>query len=139
METQVNFTAEERNSLKYRYTIQIEDLNLKIARAQQKLDQRVERQELDRINLEALKTDLQRAQNLLAYLNDMNADQAMIDDQQQVVTKLTDEVYKQNKGIQALTKTEIALQEIEIEDMQNKVQHRIDKIALMDGAPMQAA
>jgi hypothetical protein len=119
---------EERASLKSRYAIEIEDFNLRISRAQQRLDQRVQRQELDRVNLEMLKTDLERAQNLLTYLNDMGAEQVMIDSQQVVVNKLQEEVSSQNKGIQALTNTEIALEVTEIEDLVNMVQHRQDKI-----------
>lgn len=132
MITLENMKPEERASLKSRYAIEIEDFNLKISRAQNRLDQRVQRQELDRVNLEMLKTDLQRAQGLLTYLNDMGAEQEMIDSQQATVDKLQEEVASQNKGIQALTNTEIALEVTEIEDLINMVQHRLQKIGHID-------
>lgn len=132
MITLESMNAVERESLKNRYVIEIEDFNLKISRAQNRLDQRVQRQELDRVNLELLKNDLQKATNLLDYLNMSGAEQVMIDDQQALVARLQEEVTTQNKGIQALTNTEIALELTEIEDLVNMVQHRQSKIGQID-------
>ncbi|MFA0963554.1 hypothetical protein AB9P05_17250 [Roseivirga sp. BDSF3-8] len=96
-----------------------------------RLNNRVTRQELDLQELNKLKVDLEDAKLLAEFLVQSGASQSMIDKQQVRITELEQEIQTKKTTKRVLTKADIAIEELEIDELANRVQLRQDRLGLL--------
>lgn len=125
--------TEQLTYLKQKWSAEVIELDREIIRAQTRLSSRLDRQELDQSEIDALTDDLAKAQSLLDHLTSTSAPQEMIDNQQALVTKVQGELDAESKGTNVLTDTEAYLQQASIDERLLEKQYREDKIAEIDG------
>ncbi|MEQ9298090.1 MAG: hypothetical protein RIF33_05995 [Cyclobacteriaceae bacterium] len=125
--------TEQLTYLKQKWSAEAIELDREIIRAQGRLSSKLERQELDQGEIDALTDDLANAQSLLDHLTSTSAPQEMIDNQQALVTKVQGELDAESKGTNVLTDTEAYLQQASIDERLLEKQYREDKIAEIDG------
>ncbi|MEQ8711428.1 MAG: hypothetical protein RIC80_00325 [Cyclobacteriaceae bacterium] len=125
--------TEQLTYLKQKWSAEVIELDREIIRAQTRLSSKLDRQELDQSEIDALTDDLAKAQSLLDHLTSTSAPQEMIDNQQALVTKVQGELDAESKGTNVLTDTEAYLQQASIDERLLEKQYREDKIAEIDG------
>ncbi len=125
--------TEQLTYLKQKWSAEVIELDREIIRAQTRLASKLDRQELDQSEIDALTDDLAKAQSLLDHLTSTSAPQQMIDNQQALVTKVQGELDAESKGTNVLTDTEAYLQQASIDERLLEKQYREDKIAEIDG------
>ncbi len=128
-------TAEQRLYLKQKWSAESTELDREIIRAENRLTNRLQRQELDQDEIDSLTVDLANAESLLNHLNSTSAPQDMIDKQQAVVDKLNTQLDNESKGSNALTDTEAYLQQASIDELRLQKQYREDKIIEIEAIP----
>lgn len=92
----------------------------------------MERQEVNRLEVDTLVDDLSTAQNLLTHLVNTSAPQEMIDKQQALVDKFQAEKDEVDNASNGLTQTEVVLQQANIDEIDLQRQYRLDKITEID-------
>lgn len=125
--------TEQLTYLKQKWSAEAIELDREIIRAQTRLSSKMEWQELDQSEIDALTDDLANAQSLLDHLTSTTAPQEMIDNQQALVTKVQGELDAESKGTNVLTDTEAYLQQASIDERLLEKQYREDKIGEIDG------
>lgn len=125
--------TEQLTYLKQKWSAETIELDREIIRAQTRLSSKLERQELDQSEIDALTDDLANAQSLLDHLTSTSAPQEMIDNQQALVTKVQGELDTESKGTNVLTDTEAYLQQASIDERLLEKQYREEKITEIDG------
>ncbi len=126
-------STEQLTYLKQKWSAEVIELDREIIKAQTRLSSKLDRQELDQSEIDALTDDLAKAQSLLDHLTSTSAPQEMIDNQQALVTKVQGELDAESKGTNVLTDTEAYLQQASIDERLLEKQYREDKIAEIDG------
>lgn len=122
----------ELTYLKQKWSAEAIELDRDIIRAQQRLTLRLQRQDLDKVEIDALAENLIKAQNLLDHLVSTSAPQEMIDNQQELTNKVQQELDTESKGTSVLTNAEAYLQQASIEERGLQKQYRLDKITEID-------
>ena len=118
--------------LKQKWSAESHELDREKQRNAARLNARVERQEVNKQEVDTLADDLTTAKNLLTHLVNTSAPQEMIDKQQALVDKLQTEKDEADNASSGLTQTEVVLQQASIDEIDLQRQYRLDKITEID-------
>jgi hypothetical protein len=132
MKQLAEMNPKELTYLKQKWSAETTELDREITRAQEKLESRIQRQELDQDELDEMQLDLNNAESLLTHLQSTGAPAGMIANQQVVVNKLQALVDTETKGANVLTDEEAYLQQARIDQLRLQKQYRLDKIVEID-------
>lgn len=133
MKTLNEMNNEQLTYLKEKWSAERKELDLDIIRSRERLTAKLDRQKQDQNEIDALKSDLTKAENLLQHLVSTSAPEEMIVNQQELVNKLNTELDGASKGRNVITDTEAYLQQANIDELALQKQYRIDKIAEIEG------
>lgn len=112
--------------LKQKWSAEAHELDREKDRNAKRLNARVERQEVNKQEVDTLADDLTTARNLLTHLVNTSAPQEMIDKQQALVDKLQTEKDEADNASSGLTKTEVVLQQASIDEIDLQRQYLND-------------
>jgi hypothetical protein len=130
--------SDEKAYLLNKWNTEIIELSNDRSRALDRLNIRVTRQEVNIQELDKLKADLEDARSLATYLESTGAIQEWVDKQNARVAELEQEVFAKSASNRVLTRTDISMEELEIEELQVRVQLRRDRIAALEALNLAA-
>lgn len=101
-------------------------------RAQSRLNKRMEKQDLDKADIEALKVNLTDAEALLGHLQSTNAPANLIEVQENVKQELQMQYEDEVSGLNAITDEEAFMQQLAIDELVQRKGLREAKITELD-------
>lgn len=122
-------TSGQRNYIRQKWSAEVTELDRDVVRAQERLDARLSRQQLNLDEVVLLEQEYQIALSLLAHLQQTNASAELIANQQLNVNRLQQSIAVESRGVNVLTDEEAYLQQSHIDQLQLQKQYRLDKIA----------
>jgi len=130
-------TQEQLKYLRQKWSSEITELVRETNRAQKRLNKRVEKQELDETELFLLSTDLESARTILNHLQNSGAAENIIAVQQEAVDKLNQKYLDESSGVSNMSAEEVQLQQLLIEEMQQKRVLRENRISELNSLIIQ--
>lgn len=124
-----NLNTDQLTYLKQKWSAEIREIDLNMSRATDRLTARLERRATNSEELDLIEGKLNSAETLLAHLQSSSAPQALIDDQQAVVTELQNTFDSESQGAGVLTDEEAMLQQVQIDELALRKTYREGKIA----------
>ena len=124
-----DLNPEQLTYLKQKWSSEAHELNREILRNASRLNARIERQTLNQQEIDTLLDDEANARQLLDHLTATNAPAPMIDAQQALLDRLTEELATANSASNGLTATEAILQQAGIDELVLQKQYREDKVS----------
>ncbi len=125
-------TQEQLKYLRQKWSSELIELNREKIRAQRRLDRRLEKQTIDEAEVETLAGELESAIALLSHLQTTNAPAELIAGQQAVVDKVQKEYEDESNGLNILTDEEAHIQQLSIEELEQRKSVRQVKITELD-------
>ena len=122
----------ERAYLKEKWSVQVHELERDITRSRKRLENRMEKTEVDAAKLLALEAQLTNANRILTHLQNTAASAEMLNMQEGIVLRIQQEYEDIRLGTNTLTDEEFYLQQVSIEELERSKQYRLDKIAEVD-------
>ncbi len=125
-------TQEQLRYLRQKWSSELIELNREKIRAQRRLDRRLEKQTIDETEVATLSVELERAIALLSHLQTTSAPAELITAQQEVVNKVQKEYDDESNGLNVLTDEEAHIQQLSIEELEQRKEVRQVKITELD-------
>ncbi len=123
-----NLTQEQLKYLRQKWSSEAIELNRTRVRTEKRLERKLEKQEVNIVEIEGLRNEYEQAKLLLEHLQSTNAPQGLITSQKESMEKKKSEYEEESMGLNVMTDEEAWIAHLEIEELQLRIDLRQAKI-----------
>ena len=126
-------SSEDQNYFKSKFDVEIQELDEDLKQAKAKFSTRLEKSNLNEGELENLEEAVQKAQSNLDFLTNSNAPADLVTDQQTKLEEAQNALTEKKRKSGIISDRTAILEQIDIEELELKIQLREEKIAVLEG------